>query len=47
MWLSGSLLACTFASPYIGREPKVGVTTEGMENYIIIFLILMFKAYKQ
>ncbi len=27
MWLSGSLLACTFASPCLGCEPKARVVT--------------------
>jgi hypothetical protein len=30
-----SLLACTFVSPYIGREPKIKVATTGVKkNYL-------------
>jgi hypothetical protein len=37
MWLQGSLLACTFASPCFGYEPKVKVTT--IIDQMILLLI--------
>jgi len=33
MWLFGSLLACTFASPCLGHEPKARVTTPNLPPF--------------
>jgi hypothetical protein len=36
MWLPGFLLACTFASPCLGREPKAKVATN--THFLFIFM---------